>query len=32
MKVNFTKLKAPTNNLVKFKMTQVRFGITKRQD
>jgi hypothetical protein len=32
MEVNFTKLKVPTNNLVKFEITRVRFGINKRQD
>jgi hypothetical protein len=32
MKMNFMKLKVPTSNLVKFKLTRVRFGINKRQD
>jgi hypothetical protein len=32
MKLNFMKLKVPTSNLVKFEITQVRFGINRRQD
>jgi hypothetical protein len=32
MKMNFMKLKVPTSNLVKFKLTRVRFGINRRQD
>jgi hypothetical protein len=32
MEVNFMKLKVPTNNLVKFEMTRVRFGMNRRQD
>jgi hypothetical protein len=32
MKMNFMKLKVPTSNLVKFKLTWVRFGINRRQD
>jgi len=32
IKVNGTELKVPVCNLVKFKITQVRFGVNRHQD